>query len=300
MLFWFLMNRVVVKPMAMIAGSLDAQSDQVARSSGHVAEAGNALAEGSSSQAAALEQTFAALEQMTGVTRINAENASHANEFMQETKEVVSRAGVVMADLTTAMEKIQAAGDEMGKVIKSIDEIAFQTNLLALNAAVEATRAGEHGAGFAVVADEVRNLAMRAAEAARNTTEMLEGTIEKSRQGTELVARGNQAFATVTQSNEKAAALLDEISTASAEQAKGIDQVNQAASEVDRVTQQMAANAEESAGASEELKAQAVIMRGIVSRLRKLAGVGQGPQTAPARTREKKEDRALIQPPGEF
>jgi len=170
------------------------------------------------------------------------------------------------------MEDISKASDETSKIIKTIDEIAFQTNLLALNAAVEAARAGEAGAGFAVVANEVRNLAMRAAEAAKSTSGLIEGTVKKVREGSELVERTNTAFAEVSKSAARVAGLVSEIAAASGEQAQGIGQINKAVSEMERVTQQSAANAEESAAAGEELTAQAGQLKRYVADLDSLIG----------------------------
>ena len=167
---------------------------------------------------------------------------------MQEANRVVLEAGRYMKELKASMDKINSASDEMAKIIKTIDEIAFQTNLLALNAAVEAARAGEAGAGFAVVADEVRSLAIRAAEAAGSTTELIEGNISNINEGTTLVGTTDEAFSKVAESADKVAKLVAEIAAASGEQAQGIDQINRAAGEMDKVTQQVAANAEESAG----------------------------------------------------
>jgi len=173
------------------------------------------------------------------------------------------------------MDEISKASDETSKIIKTIDEIAFQTNLLALNAAVEAARAGEAGAGFAVVADEVRNLAMRAADAAKNTAELIEGTVKKVGDGTNLVNTTNEAFGKVAVSASKVGELVAEIASASNEQSQGISQVNTAVTEMDKVVQQNAANAEESASASEEMNAQAEQMKSMVNELGELVG-GEG------------------------
>jgi methyl-accepting chemotaxis protein len=180
-----------------------------------------------------------------------------------------------MTHLTQSMEEISRASEETSKIIKTIDEIAFQTNLLALNAAVEAARAGEAGAGFAVVADEVRNLAMRAAEAAKNTADLIEGTVQKVHEGSDLVAKTNEAFGEVSKSAAKVGELVSEIAAASNEQAEGIGQVNKAVAEMDKVVQQNAASAEESASASEEMNAQAVQMKSMVNELVALVG-GKG------------------------
>ncbi len=170
------------------------------------------------------------------------------------------------------MQEISKASEETSKIIKTIDEIAFQTNLLALNAAVEAARAGEAGAGFAVVADEVRNLAMRAAEAAKNTAALIEGTVKKVSDGTSLVKTTSDAFKEVAGSAAKVGELVGEIAAASTEQAQGIEQVNIAVTEMDKVTQQNAATAEESASASEELNAQAEEMKSFVADLAAMVG----------------------------
>jgi methyl-accepting chemotaxis protein len=172
-----------------------------------------------------------------------------------------------MSQLTGSMQEISKASQETQKIVKTIDEVAFQTNLLALNAAVEAARAGEAGAGFAVVADEVRNLAIRAADAAKNTADLIEGTVKKVKDGSELVTKTNQEFSKVAESSSKVNELVSEIAAASNEQAQGIGQVNTAVSELEKVVQQNAANAEESASASEEMNAQAEQMKSFVNDL---------------------------------
>jgi methyl-accepting chemotaxis protein len=263
----FLVVRSVTTPVNRIIKGLDDGAQQVASAAGEVSRSGQSLAEGASQQAASLEETSSALEELASMTQTNAENAAQANQLATDGNSEVAKANQAMTQLTQAMAEISAAGEQTGKIIKTIDEIAFQTNLLALNAAVEAARAGEAGAGFAVVADEVRNLAMRAAEAAKNTASLIEGTIKKTKDGVGLVERTNQAFAEVASSSGKVAELVGEISAASSEQAQGIAQVNKAALEMDRVTQQNAAHAEESAAASEELTAQAATMRGFVGDL---------------------------------
>jgi len=177
-----------------------------------------------------------------------------------------------MTDLTKSICEISDASRQTQKIIKTIDEIAFQTNLLALNAAVEAARAGEAGAGFAVVAEEVRNLALRSADAAKNTATMIEDTVKKVTDGTTLLDQTNSAFGEVATSTAKVGDLVSEISAASDEQAKGIEQINRAVTEMDKVTQQNAANAEESASASEELSAQSQQMMDYVNQLTAIVG----------------------------
>ena len=275
LLMWAI-SRGVTKPLRMIIDGLTEASDQVASGSHQVSSSSQQLAEGSSEQAASIEETSSSLEEMSSMTRQNANHANQADNLMKEANQVVGQANDSMADLTTSMEEIAKASEETSKIIKTIDEIAFQTNLLALNAAVEAARAGEVGAGFAVVADEVRNLAVRAADAAGNTADLIEGTVKKVNKGGNLVATANEAFKKVTESASKVGELVGEIAVASNEQAEGIEQVNKAVVEMDKVVQQNAANAEESASASEEMNAQAVQMKSFVDGLVTLVGGSAG------------------------
>lgn len=201
------------------------------------------------------------------MTKQNAENSSQAKAMMGEVRKIVNKVDDQMGIMVQAMEEITRSSQETGKIIKTIDEIAFQTNLLALNAAVEAARAGEAGAGFAVVADEVRNLAIRSSEAAKNTSGLIEGTIKAVQRGNELTHETREAFQENAAISVKVEQLIEEIAAASQEQSQGIGQVNKAVSEMDKVTQQTAANAEESAAAAEELNAQAEQMKGYVGDL---------------------------------
>lgn len=268
----YFLGRAITNPVNRIIERMNEGAEQVASASGQVSSSSQQLAEGSSEQAASIEETSSSLEEMSSMTKQNADNAGQADNLMKEANQVVGQANNSMNDLTTSMEEISKASEETSKIIKTIDEIAFQTNLLALNAAVEAARAGEAGAGFAVVADEVRNLAMRAADAAKNTADLIEGTVKKVSDGSELVTKTNEAFGQVAESSKKVGELVGEISAASREQADGIEQVNKAVVEMDKVVQQNAANAEESASASEEMSAQAAQMKGAVDELTTLVG----------------------------
>ncbi len=272
LLIIILITKGITKPIDAFIRQLAGVSEQVASSSGQVMSASEQLATGSSQQAASLEETSSSLEEMAAMTKQNADNAHQANSLMSETKQVVETATKSMGELTASMREISAASDETAKIIKTIDEIAFQTNLLALNAAVEAARAGEAGAGFAVVADEVRNLAMRAAEAARNTANLIDDTVTKIKAGSGLVERTGEAFSQVDASTTKVKELVAEIAAASMEQAQGVDQINRAASEMNRVLQEVAASAEESASASHELKAQSGYMEEMMVELSALVG----------------------------
>jgi methyl-accepting chemotaxis protein len=183
------------------------------------------------------------------------------------------------------MTEISSASEETQKIVKTIDEIAFQTNLLALNAAVEAARAGEAGAGFAVVADEVRSLAMRAADSARDTSNLIDSTVEKIKDGNELVTETSEMFHVAAESSERVSTLITEIATASDEQATGIEEINRAVTEIDKVTQSNAAGAEETASASEELTAQAAAMDEVVDELEGMVGIqSDNPGSAPVET----------------
>ncbi len=262
------------RSMERIISSLGEGARQVFGGASQISASSQALAEGASQQAASIEETSSSLEQMTSMTRQNADNARQADSLMGEAKQVVGQANAAMDQLTVSMQEISKASEETSKIIKTIDEIAFQTNLLALNAAVEAARAGEAGAGFAVVADEVRNLALRAAQAAKNTAGLIDGTVKKVGEGSELVAHTNEAFKLVADKAIKVAELIAEIAAASSEQAQGVDQINTAVTEMDKITQQNAAGAQESASASQELHSYAEQLQGLVYNLRTLIGIG--------------------------
>ncbi len=263
----FIIARGIVSVLKNISVGMGEGANQVASASSQVSSSSQSMAEGASEQAASIEETSSSMEEMSSMTKKNAENAGHADGLMKEANQVVKVADDSMEQLIISMEEISKASDETSKIIKTIDEIAFQTNLLALNAAVEAARAGEAGAGFAVVADEVRNLAMRAADAAKNTAELIESIVKKVSDGSDLVTTTNNAFSQVAENSVKVGDLVAEISEASKEQSNGIEQVNIAISEMDKVVQQNAANAEESASASEEMNAQAEQLRDYVGDL---------------------------------
>ena len=253
---YYFVGRKLIGRLQRIAVSLGQSEEEIHSAAEQVSASSRHLAEGSSTQASSLEETSSSIEEMASMTKQNADNANQAKSMMGETRQIVERVDRQMDEMAGAISEITRTSEETGKIIKTIDEIAFQTNLLALNAAVEAARAGEAGAGFAVVADEVRNLALRAAEAAKNTNALIENTIKAVKQGNELTQATREAFRENVSNAAKVAQLIDEIAAASGEQAQGIGQINRAVSEMDKVTQQTAAGAEESASASAELTAQ--------------------------------------------
>jgi methyl-accepting chemotaxis protein len=258
--YWCLV-RFVTKPVSIIVAGLDNNAAQVSDSSRQLSEAAVQLSDGVTEEAASLEETSASLEEVSSMAKQNADNAGQCNSLMGEVNTVVEKANRSMVAQTTAMTDISEASNQTSKIVKTIDEIAFQTNLLALNAAVEAARAGEAGAGFAVVADEVRNLAMRAAEAARNTANLIEGTVAKVNEGEKLLAQTNADFSEVAGMAVKVGGLVNEIAVASNEQTQGLSQINTAIADIDRVTQQTAASSEEAAAAAEVLSSQAELLK---------------------------------------
>jgi len=262
----------ITRPINQVVSGLSDGAEQVSAAASQVASSSQLLAEGSSEQAASLEETSSSLEEMSSMTKQNADNANQARTLMDEVGKYQTHTNEELGHLVEAISEVVKSSEETNKIIKTIDEIAFQTNLLALNAAVEAARAGEAGAGFAVVAEEVRNLAMRSADAAKNTSSLIENTIKAIRKGDESTHQTQNAFQEQMGVARKIKELVNEIAAASSEQAHGISQVNIAVAEMDKVTQQTAANAEESASASEELNAQAEQMKGYVSDLVQIVG----------------------------
>jgi len=256
--------RSISLPIRKAVEEMKEAANQVAAASSQVSASSQSLAEGASEQAAAVEETSSSLEEMSSMTKQNAENAKQASVMMShdanESYRMIGDKMTLMQEVVNASVK---ASEETAKIIKTIDEIAFQTNLLALNAAVEAARAGESGAGFAVVADEVRNLAMRSAEAAKNTASLIADSTKKIHQASVLFEQVDGELTNNHHIAKKVTEFINEIAAASGEQAQGIDQINKAVAEMDKVTQQNAANAEESASASEEMNAQAEQMKNI-------------------------------------
>ncbi|WP_052300281.1 methyl-accepting chemotaxis protein [Opitutus terrae] len=235
-----------------------------------VATSSQSLAEGSSTQAASLEETSSSLEELNSMTKRNAESAQKAKEAAGQARVSADTGAEHMQQMNSAMHAIKASSDDIAKIIKTIDEIAFQTNILALNAAVEAARAGEAGMGFAVVAEEVRALAQRSATAAKETAAKIEDSVNKSQQGAQISGEVSKSFETIQQQIRNLDQLVGEIATASHEQNQGIGQVTAAVAQMDEITQQNAGNAEETAAASQELNNQASILSQAVDSLHAL------------------------------
>jgi len=267
LLLALVLGRKVIRPLSGIIERLKGGADLVTTTVEQMSGACQSLSSGSSDQAAALEECSSTLEEMAAQTRQNSQHSHEADLLMREASQKVELATSSMEKLTGSMKEIMDASEKTSKIIGTIDDIAFQTNLLALNAAVEAARAGEAGAGFAVVADEVRNLAMRAAEAARSTSELIEGTLVKVKDGAQFVQETNTVFVEVKEGSSKVEVLINEIATASNEQAQGVEQINNSIAETSNMTQQYAATAEETAASAMELRGQANNMDDMVEAL---------------------------------
>jgi len=243
-------------------------SEQVAAGSKQVSDSSMALSQGAAEQASSVEELTASLEEVSSQTDINAKNAGDANELAETAKNEAVDGNRKMQEMVRAMEDINESSANISKVIKVIDDIAFQTNILALNAAVEAARAGQHGKGFAVVAEEVRNLAARSANAAQETTDMIEDSIKKSEGGSRIANDTAEALNKIVEDVAKAAELVGGIAVASNEQANAIGQINQGIMQVSQVVQSNSATSEESAAASEELSGQADLLKEMVSKFK--------------------------------
>jgi methyl-accepting chemotaxis protein len=241
--------------------------NQVASASTQLSASSQQLSQGSSEQASAIDEVSATLEETASMLQQNTSNTAQAAQLSEQAKGSADKGGVEMQEMMNSMQEIKRSSDQIAKIIKVIDEIAFQTNILALNAAIEAARAGESGMGFAVVAEEVRNLAQKSAQAAQETSAIIEANIDLSGQGVVAAERVRGVLAEITSHTKKVNELMAEISAASQEQLQGVDQINLSVAQVATVTQQNAATAEESAAAAEEMNAQADGMKKMVYQL---------------------------------
>jgi methyl-accepting chemotaxis protein len=267
-----LIARATRRELAGLTAELNDGARQVATASEEVATSSQTLSQGATEQAASLEEASASMEEMASMTRQNAENSQSAAVLMTEVDAQVRASNETLAGMVTSMAAIQESSQQVGRIIKTIDEIAFQTNLLALNAAVEAARAGAAGMGFAVVADEVRTLAQRSAEAARGTAVLIEESIARAELGSTKLSQVGEAITAITAHAQDVKGLVDGMSIAARQQTDGIEQVRSALTSMEQTSQRTAALAEEAAAASEELAAQSEVARHSAQSLAQLAG----------------------------
>ncbi len=271
----FFTARGISRPILRAVDELKQSYAGIGGASNQISLLSQKLAEGATTQAASLEESSSALEELASQAQGNSEKARSATAGAKKAHSTAQEASGAMRQTVEAMEGIRESSSKITGIIKTIEEIAFQTNLLALNAAVEAARAGEHGKGFAVVAEEVRNLAQRAAQSARDTSGLIQTSVEQSKRGTEIVGQAARAIDQILEIAQGVSEEAQEVNTASGEQCEGINQINLAVASMDKVTQTVAANAEESAASSQELLNQTTVLEQVVEQLVALAGESQ-------------------------
>jgi methyl-accepting chemotaxis protein len=290
-LAYWLVRRLVSRPLELVMAELNAASEEVHSASAQLLDSSHNLADGASQQAASLEETSSSLEEVSSMTRRNTDDARKAKEVADQAVQAGSSGMEKMKALDAAMAEIKSSSGEIAKILKTIDEIAFQTNLLALNAAIEAARAGEAGAGFAVVANEVRALAQRSAVAARETGGKIDESIQRSAHGAQLTVTAVRHFKDIVDRAHQVDELVSAIATASQEQSENIGQINTTVVQMDKVTQSNAAGAEQSASAAVQLNAQAVVLQDAVAKLQRL--IEGGAPRAPAAPSPRADSPAL-------
>ena len=272
----------IVGSLNEIMMEINTSADQVAAGTQQVSGGSQEISQGAAEQASAIEELTASVTQIAEQTRLNAESANEASQLTNGAKDNAEQGNEQMRAMQQAMADINESSENISKIIKVIDDIAFQTNILALNAAVEAARAGVHGKGFAVVAEEVRNLAAKSADAAKQTTDLIEGSIRKAEAGTKIADETAEALANIVDGVEKAAQLVGEIASASNEQASAITQVNNGIEQMNQVVQTNSATSEEAAAAAEELSAQAERLKGMVGEFKLRSADTEEDEESPA------------------
>jgi methyl-accepting chemotaxis protein/methyl-accepting chemotaxis protein-1 (serine sensor receptor) len=294
-LLWVIIRRMNRKLLRLVA-DIGVGATQVAGAAGQVASASQKLAQGASEQAAGLEETSASAQEVNSMAQKNTENSQTAADVTANAGRKFGQTNALLEQMVTAMQEITSSSDQIAKIIKVIDEIAFQTNILALNAAVEAARAGEAGMGFAVVADEVRTLAQRSAQAARDTAGLIERSVATSHEGRARVDQVAAAMRSIAADAAQVHTLVAEVHTASAEQARGIQQIASSVAQIETVTQTSAASCEESAAAAQEMLAHAALVKRVADALSDMvttpkAGGLPARDSGPARTQQPSEPK---------
>ena len=285
------MNRNLSSTLSQI----NIASDEVANGADQVSSGAQALSQGATEQASAVEELAATINDISMQVQKTADNAREASAKVTEAQNELLFSNEHMSEMIEAMQEIEQKSGDIGKIIKTIEDIAFQTNILALNAAVEAARAGEAGKGFAVVADEVRNLASKSAEAASNTTNLIEGTIQAVTNGTHIAGQTAEALRVTVESTKQVVDYVDKISNAAIEQADAINQVTQGVDQISSVVQTNSATAEESAAASQELAGQSQLLKTLVGKFHLRRENGEEQQTTLTRSATYQQEGQKIQ-----
>ncbi|MEJ5300539.1 MAG: methyl-accepting chemotaxis protein [Thermodesulforhabdaceae bacterium] len=285
----FLVTRSITKSLSKVEKEVSRGTEEIASVSSVLISENHKLAEGASEQAASVEESSASIEEISSMAKQNSARADEIKQLMTTTELAMTQANAALKDTVSAMDDIKRAGEETYSIVKKIDEIAFQTNLLALNAAVEAARAGEAGAGFAVVADEVRSLALKAAQAAKETSQLIELSAQKITNGRTLILKVEESFEKVLALEKKVNSLVEEIAQSSQEQSVGIEQLSVALREIDTVVNRNAATAEQVASMAQELGVRVRDIRKAVNELRTLVSGVDTEQTLEIEPREEKK-----------
>ena len=290
-----IVSNSVIKPIRRIIATVSDTATKLEASASQVSGSSYDLAEGSTTQAASVEQSSAALEEVNSMAKANNDAVNQTNQVAAELRQFLETAGQSTERLFDVIGMIKESSDKTVSIVKTIQEIAFQTNLLSLNAAVEAARAGEAGAGFAVVADEVRSLALRSAEAAQETTSLIESSQKNSGLGVEAAEGVKKVLAKIVEGVQNVSDLADQIANSSSEQSQGVNQINLGVNEIDKVTQANAAISEEVASAAETLAAQATELKDLIDQLSGI--VGRSKSSGPERKGGKKKARMIEHKP---